>query len=749
MIEKKVELLAPAGNYRALVGAINAGADAIYLGGDKFSARAYADNFTEEELLKALRYTHICGKKLYLTLNTLVKEKEFSLIYDYLKPLYEAGLDGIIVQDLGVWEYVRETFPGLALHASTQMTITGVMGAALLKSVGVSRIVPSRELSLEEIKTIKRKTGLEIECFIHGAMCYCYSGQCLFSSILGGRSGNRGRCAQPCRLPYKVSETGDILSTEEMYPLSLKDMCTIDYIPKLIEVGIDSFKIEGRMKKPEYAAGVTAIYRKYIDKYYENVSSYQVDEADMDRLYKLYIRSEVQSGYYERYNGREMITLGKGGYLGSDENLLKEISEDYLNEEKKIPVKIRGNFKVGERAALTIEGMGITQTSYGEPVQQALKRPMTKDDILKQLIKTGNSYVKIIDEDIDIEKNTVGENIIVGDNVFIPVAQLNELRRKAITAFEDKLIEANGFNKITPETKSDKTQQNLQNYQNLEENTLKKHSKPIKLHVFVQSLEQLQTVFQYPCDRVYIDSDLYLRDFDQISQYLEAYPNFAIYLSLPFIIRDKDIVYLDKLKKLLNSRINGFLVRNLEALSWVLSNDNKKYDIITDCGIYCFNAYAAGFLQKYADELTFPWELNNRELRKLTDMLTVTGDIKLSLPVYGTIPMMLTANCVKKTTGTCTHSELSHRMYLTDRYNTVFPVLCNCKHCYNIIYNSVPYSLHNEWQNLQKLGLFAVRLDFIFENDKQICEILDYYTGKSDNFPIAEYTSGHYKRGVE
>lgn len=744
-----MELLAPAGNYDALVGAINAGADAVYLGGDKFSARAYADNFTDEELLKAIRYTHVCGKKLYLTLNTLVKEKEFSLIYDYLEPLYEAGLDGIIVQDLGVWEYVRETFPGLALHASTQMTITGVMGATLLKGAGASRVVPARELLLEEIKNIKDKTGLEIECFIHGAMCYCYSGQCLFSSILGGRSGNRGRCAQPCRLPYKVSETGDILSTEEIYPLSLKDMCTIEYIPKLIEAGIDSFKIEGRMKKPEYAAGVTAIYRKYIDRYYEKASSYHVDNTDMDRLHKLYIRSEVQSGYYERYNGREMITIGKGGYLGSDENLLKEISETFLKEEKKIPVKIRGSFKAGERASLTIEGMGITQTSYGEPVQNALKRPMTREDILKQLTKTGNSYVKIASEDINLEGNNLGENIIVGDNVFIPVVQLNELRRNAITAFEDKLIEANGYNKITLETKYGKTQQNLQNYQNLEENPLKKHSTPIKLHVVVQSFEQLQAVFQYPCDRVYIDSDLYLRDFDQISQYLEVYPDFAIYLSLPFIIRDKDIVYLDKLKKLLNNRINGFLVRNLESLSWVLSNDNKKYDIITDSGIYCFNAYAARFLNANADELTLPWELNNRELRKLTDKLTITGDIKLSLPVYGTIPMMLTANCVKKTTGTCTNNEASDLMYLTDRYNTVFPVLCNCSHCYNIIYNSVPYSLHNEWQNLQKLGLFAVRLDFLFENDKQVCEILDYYAGRSDNFPITEYTSGHYKRGVE
>lgn len=316
MMDKKVELLAPAGNYQALVGAINAGADAIYLGGEKFSARAYAANFTDEEIVKALHYAHIWGKKLYLAVNTLVKEREFSLLYDYISPFYEAGLDGVIIQDLGVWHYMREMFPALALHASTQMAITGEMGAMFLKQEGASRIVPARELSLTEIKNIKQKTALELECFIHGAMCYSYSGQCLFSSILGGRSGNRGRCAQPCRLPYHVLSSADepVQRGSEFYPLSLKDMCTIEFIPKLIQAGIDSFKIEGRMKKPEYVAGVTAIYRKYIDAYYQNgEDAYFVTREDMDKLRKLYIRTELQTGYYDKHNGKDMVTLGQPG----------------------------------------------------------------------------------------------------------------------------------------------------------------------------------------------------------------------------------------------------------------------------------------------------------------------------------------------------------------------------------------------------------------------------------------------------
>ena len=257
---KKVELLAPAGNAEAFYGAIHAGADAIYLGGSRFGARAYAENFSEEELVACIRYAHLFQRKVYLTVNTLVKESEFSGLYEYVLPYYRDGLDGVIVQDMGVFAYLREHFPRMELHGSTQMTITGEYGAAFLKEQGACRVVPARELSLAEIRRIKEVTGLEIECFIHGAMCYCYSGQCLFSSILGGRSGNRGRCAQPCRLPYTTGK-----HPKECYPLSLKDMCTIEYIPELLEAGIDSFKIEGRMKTALYVATVARTYRKALD----------------------------------------------------------------------------------------------------------------------------------------------------------------------------------------------------------------------------------------------------------------------------------------------------------------------------------------------------------------------------------------------------------------------------------------------------------------------------------------------------
>ena len=298
---KRVELLSPAGGYETMVGAFNAGADAVYLGGSKFGARAYADNFDRDQVLDAISYAHLHDKKIYMTVNTLVKENEYGELYDFMLPYADRGLDGVIVQDLGVMRLIRQEFPGIELHASTQQTVTGVYGARLLKERGCTRVVPARELSLSEMKAIREEADIEVEAFIHGAMCYCYSGICLFSSVVGGRSGNRGRCAQPCRLPYRSSPNAG-----EQYPLSLKDMSTIAIIPELIEAGIDSFKIEGRMKKPEYSAGVTALYRKYIDEYYADPKGdHSVSKEDMEILKNVeHIKDYGEHGFFPVFGGK-------------------------------------------------------------------------------------------------------------------------------------------------------------------------------------------------------------------------------------------------------------------------------------------------------------------------------------------------------------------------------------------------------------------------------------------------------------
>lgn len=305
-----IEILAPAGSYESFLAAIRAGADAVYAGGPRFGARAFADNFTEDTLLQAIDYAHLHGRKLYLTVNTLLKDEETDNLYDYLAPLYRQGLDAVIVQDTGVLEFIRTHFPDMAVHASTQMTITNAEGALFLEQQGVERVVPARELSLEEVREIADRTDLEIECFVHGALCYCYSGQCLLSSLIGGRSGNRGQCAQPCRLPYTVNH-------KKEYALSLKDICTLELIPELAEAGIHSFKIEGRMKKPEYVALVTSMYRKYTDLYLQKgKKAFQVTDRDKEMLMDIYNRGGFSSGYYSQHNGKDMLSLKRPNHAG-------------------------------------------------------------------------------------------------------------------------------------------------------------------------------------------------------------------------------------------------------------------------------------------------------------------------------------------------------------------------------------------------------------------------------------------------
>ncbi|MCI6637054.1 MAG: U32 family peptidase, partial [Lachnospiraceae bacterium] len=307
----RTELLAPAGSIEALKAAYIAGADAVYIGGSRFGARAYADNPDETELCAAIDLAHRLGRKLYMTVNTLVKDTEMEKDLEaFMTPYVREGLDGVIVQDFGIVDLFQNVFPELPLHASTQMSVTGVHGARFLKEIGMTRIVPARELSLDEIRTIHTHTGMEIESFIHGAMCYSYSGQCLMSSLIGGRSGNRGRCAGVCRLPFDVYEDGRLLTgPNTRYPLNMKDMNTVEILPDMIRAGISSFKIEGRMKKPEYTAGVVSVYRKYIDLFLTDPDHYRVDPADLRFLWNLFNRDGFNQGCYYERNGRDMIAL--------------------------------------------------------------------------------------------------------------------------------------------------------------------------------------------------------------------------------------------------------------------------------------------------------------------------------------------------------------------------------------------------------------------------------------------------------
>lgn len=713
---KKVELLAPAGNYEAFLGAINAGADAVYLGGEKYGARAYADNFTEEEIISAIRYAHVLSKKVYLTINTLMKEDELIVLYDYVKPLYESGLDGVIVQDLGAFFLLKESFPKMELHASTQMTLTSDLGIAYMKEIGASRVVPARELSLSEIQEIKKNVDIEIECFVHGAMCYCYSGQCLFSSILGGRSGNRGRCAQPCRLPYKIGKNAN-----ESYPFSLKDMCTINYIPKLIEAGIDSFKIEGRMKKPEYAAGVTAIYRKYIDLYYEKgADNFKVSKEDINKLSQLYIRSEIQDGYYFRHNGKEMITPGKPSYSGSDETYLNYIRETYIDKSKKIPIELFGQFKAGEKAVLSAKWQDVYVTLEGEIVDVAKNRPMTKEDIQKQLLKLGNTIFECCSLQIDL-----------GPDVFIPNKTLNELRRNVLWLMENEIISRNGFDMSridavkNPIIKTDK----------------KKNSATKKEYVIsVTTKQQLEMIKNrnYSYKRVYLDYQLVLElEKDELDELGNSWEIGVIY---PRIVRKNAKKVLDEIFDK-SSSFPYALIKNLETLAY-LKKQNYEGKLIADYTLYICNSKSANWAQSVVDGLCYPVELNRNELTQID----VSDSIIKEQLVYAYLPLMVTANCIKKTTDRCGQSNATEIIY--DRYQKAFTSKSNCRLCYSEIYNCVPLSLHKYLDDM-KHQRDAYRIDFTIEDSKSTGKVLDLFFDRNNTTDLSEYTTGHYKRGVE
>lgn len=727
MYHQKVELLAPAGNFACFQAAINAGADAVYLGGEKFGARAYAGNFSTEEIIEALRIAHIFGRKIYLTVNTLVKEQEFQALIPYITPLYEAGLDGVIVQDIGVLRCLHSHFSDLELHASTQMNITGSYGAQYMKELGVCRVVPARELSLSELKEIKEKTGLEIECFIHGAMCYAYSGQCLFSSILGGRSGNRGRCAGPCRLPY-TDQKG-----RTMYPLSLKDMYTLSILPELIEAGIDSFKIEGRMKSPEYVAGVTAMYRKYIDMYLANPNKpYKVSPKDEQIIRGLYIRSDICSGYYKKHHDKSMVTLQEPGYLGSSQDIIKNIQETYISQNIHLPITGYVRIYAGEQAMLTLSCEKASVSVSGDIVSTALNRPLEEEEIQKRLCKLGDTCFVLTDLTIDTDNAS-----------FMTVKALNELRRMACSELENRLVSS----------ASDKRKKAISKAftkNSLMKEISKKDADKNALCMLVTTSEQLCVANSLSQIRkIYVNSDIFLTD---VAVEKVLHPDKEYILVLPHIFRKRSCKYFSDYEQLLNSsHFTGVMVRNFEELQW-LHELGYQGAVYADYTIYAWNNTALEFYSGQFEQITLPLELNKKELNALD-----TTNCSVGAVIYGYIPLLLSANCVRNTLEGCAN-DTSGKMtayHLTDRYKNKFSVIQNCFHCYNILYNTVPLSLHGQLEGILGKNYNALRLDFSIEDAAQTRAVAEYYlkligeTNKAVEAPLKDYTNGHYKRGVE
>lgn len=766
----KTELLAPAGDMSCLRAAISAGADAVYLGGQRFGARAFAGNFSDTELLEALKLAHFFDRKIYLTVNTLTKDEELEQLLPWLGQFYEAGLDGLIIQDLGVLERCRRAFPGMLLHASTQMTVTEASAAQFLKRLGVSRIVPARELSLEEIVILKRETGLELETFIHGALCYSYSGQCLFSSLLGGRSGNRGRCAQPCRLPYAVmeskgKESGKGKDRPQQYPLSLKDLCALPMLPKLLEAGIDSFKIEGRMKSPEYVAGVTAIYRKYIDLYAKNPEEWHVKKEDLDFLSRLYVRSELGCGYYEKHNGKEMVTLLKPGYAGASETVLEDIRKTYLEKTLTQKVNLSVSLKAGEPAELTAVCGQFAVRQEGMEVVPAVKKPLSEEDVIKQLKKTGGSC---------FEPGKI--SVSMDSSVFLPVSALNELRRQTLDLLMERIT---GHYRRTPaadayaagnaaaaKPPSEGHEGMAGAKKRAADGTMAQQGKmPARLYVSaLYPAQALEAVKSHEVKRVYLSSDGVL-ELQGEKELLEAVrrrkaqePDFSFWIALPVILRSYSCLYFEKLMAWFREAdhetlTDGLMAGSLSGLLWAQKAGWKK-GLSLQHSAYVFNRETWDLFMRHfqLDSYTLPLELNRKEGTGLPAQ-------NMEMMVYGRIPMMSSANCIRRTAGECRilHTQKSlreglprrdMRFFLKDRYQAEFPVLINCRHCMNTIYNSVPLSLHQYLEEIRNRGLRAVRLDFTVESAAETGRVIRFFAD-AEGTPPASYTTGHYKKGVQ
>lgn len=749
--KKRAELLAPAGSFASLKAAVAAGADAVYMGGARFGARAYAQNADQDEMIAAIEYAHLHGCRLYMTVNTLFKENELGELYEYLLPYYKAGLDGVIVQDLGALSFIREHFPGIELHASTQMTITSVYGAKELKRLGCCRVVPAREVSLEEIRRIYDETGMDIETFVHGALCYCYSGQCLMSSLIGGRSGNRGRCAQPCRLPYRVygQENGTAVNKEDQKcVLSMKDLCTLDILPQILEAGVFSLKIEGRMKSPRYTAGVVRIYRRYLDRYLEYGSEgYYVESEDKKELLDLFDRGGFTSGYYTRHNGRDMIALKeKPEFRETNKELFDFLDREYVETEKKEPVEGYAYLAEGLPSVLTLTCGDISVTVSGQEPQAAKNQPMTREKVIRQLGKTGATAFEFT----ELEAEVCGA-------LFLPVQALNELRREGFEALTEAI--QNQWRRKAPEAGE------VQNSADSGEKSSRAAGcagpvpdesagkRQMYLTVSAETGDQLSAALAVPeVRRICLDASSFQpgrwAEFVQLIHQAGK----ECYLTLPHIFRTHAIGFFRTYRSCLEQAgFDGLLIRAFEEIQW-MREEQISFSASFDASVYAWNHGAVHTLkEEQAAFITAPWELNSRELEPVFEACRREG-LPAELIVYGRAPMMVSAQCITKTVKGC--SKCPSLLWMKDRTGARLPVQNHCAFCYNTILNPLPVSLHGCADSVKRLAPEGLRLCFTIETGEETKAVLnafaaEFIRGENVEPPFTEFTRGHFRRGVE
>ena len=772
------ELLSPAGSMESLKAGIQNGADAIYLGGSSFGARAAATNFDNDELIEAVKYAKLRDVNIFVTVNTSIKETEIEDLISYTDFLYKIGVDAIILSDIGIAEVLRKRYPNMELHASTQISAHSLNDVLELKQVGFDRVVIARELGIEEIKEICDNVDIDIEVFIHGAICVSYSGQCLMSSMLGDRSGNRGRCAQPCRQSYKLinKTTGKIINVNGNYLLSPKDLCSIENIEKILDTGVKSLKIEGRMKRPEYVAVVTSRYRKAIDNYINNKIT--TDKKTLKEDLEAIFNRKFTSGYLMSKNGSDIINLDKPNNGGV------KVGEVLSFNLKKNKLKIKLSGKLSKGDGINLGGGNIGRIiKDGEILDRGVAGDIVEIDFIKnikpktpvyktsdkQLVDNANKsfkegienkkinlkceiFIKVgykikfnlenieIFSDEIIEKannkeaeidkiierlsktggtpyNFIFNNIFVDKNAFIPVSVLNNLRRKAIEKYEEYRLDFSAKRIIYP----------YDNYSYLKGEKVFNGKITLKVH----NNSQLDTILENPNISEFV-KEIYTEDFTLLEKYYSKFKTLGINIiySALGVIRNEEYYVLEKYL----SKINSDIFNKVQISTWGSKNffkskfGTKKFNIDTYFNIY--NSYSLKFFEKYfdAEDITISQEINKFEIKNLLDK-SKERNSNVDMIIYGHTRSMLTEYCAMGVLTKDCHkdrrcSECARSDYiLKDNENREFRLFQDI-FCRTEIRNHLTLDLRENIKEIFELGIDRVRLDFTYENSDMVYSIL-------------------------
>lgn len=693
-----LELLSPAGSPEAVIAAVQNGADAVYLGFGDYNARRGAKNFTGEEFEKAARYCRVRGCKVYATLNTLVNDREIEGAVRCARMAAKYGADGIIIQDVGLIRVLRDALPDLPLHASTQMSIHNLAGAEAAAQMGLTRVVLARELSLEQIRFITKNASVETEIFIHGALCFCHSGQCYMSALIGRRSGNRGMCAQPCRMQYSLGGRMDD------YPLSLKDNCLISRLDEIEEAGVACIKIEGRMKRPEYTAIVTDIYHRAMKEHR------QPTKEEMEMLENAFSRNGFTQGYFD---GDKRNMFGVRGEPAEDvEKLFAATRRSYgEGEMRRVPVHFYTVCRKDEPIrAIAFDDDGNKAVAEGPVPEKAKRQGLTDAYIVEQMYKTGGTPFHVVENKAQTDPG-----------LYISAAEINEMRRSLIGTLSEKRGKA-------PERRGSSIP------------ALPKSIPPVtdpKIIFQVRTEDQLsEELARLKPDYLYVPAHLMKEHFDLLKPFTDN--GSTPVAVLPRVISDNQVQdMMSVLRELKDKGIREALVGNLGHIFYAR---NAGMAVRGDFGLNIFNSFSLGVLKEAGLlSATASFELRLAQIKDLAK------PIDTEIIVYGRLPLMVSDQCViKESAGHCACQVPGQ---LADRMGSVFPVVKEYG-CRNVIYNAHKLYLADKKEDMYSAGLWGLRMLFTTESGRECAEVARGYLGLSDYKPNV-LTRGLYYRGVD